>query len=345
MKKRNGFVFGLLLITIIVGFLGCESIRHHFIEPVPRATLWVNGESQMLSNNASRANSVFVIDTNVYVAGWENERATLWVNGIPQTLSDTDSVANSVYVFGNDVYVAGSVTGRATLWINGVPQTLSNNNSRANSLFISEANIYVAGMENNRPMLWLNGVIQNQTLANVESTVHDIHVSGRDVYMVGQIRGYEGSHAAGLILASLWLNGESQHLAGVGSLAGVIPSVASSVYVSNSDVYVAGRAMDVRNRIYWATLWVNGRRQTLSNNTKQFGVIIVNSSASSVFVSGNDVYVVGVGEHLVGMQAVGTNRALLWVNDEPQTLSNSRSSASSVFVSGNDVYVAGVIER
>jgi hypothetical protein len=37
-------------------------------------------------------------------------------------------------------------------------------------------------------------------------------------------------------------------------------------------------------------------------------------------------------------------RAALWVNGEPQTLSDAGSRARSVFVSGSDVYVAGYAE-
>jgi hypothetical protein len=86
---------------------------------------WVNQELQtlrgigsVLSEGQSRANSVFVSDGNVFVAGNTEHvplvgnaimRAILWTNGTPETLSTVESRANSVFVYGNDIYVAGAI--------------------------------------------------------------------------------------------------------------------------------------------------------------------------------------------------------------------------------------------
>ena len=48
-------------------------------------------------------------------------RATLWVNGQPQALSNVASEANSVYVSGGNVYVVGITAQGSTSWINGAP--------------------------------------------------------------------------------------------------------------------------------------------------------------------------------------------------------------------------------
>ena len=59
-----------------------------------------------------------------------------------------------------------------------------------------------------------------------------------------------------------------------------------------------------------------------------------------MYVSGNDVYVVGY-QHFENSKTV----AKLWKNGVAQNLSyGCRGSASSVFVSGNDVYVVGFVE-
>lgn len=64
--------------------------------------------------------------------------AKLWKNNIEQNLTDgaTDAYANSVYVFDGNIYVAGMETNTqgisvAKLWKNGAPQDLSNGNSEA----------------------------------------------------------------------------------------------------------------------------------------------------------------------------------------------------------------------
>ncbi|MDR1840940.1 MAG: hypothetical protein LBQ86_03345, partial [Holophagales bacterium] len=79
----------------------------------------------------------------------------------------------------------------------------------------------------------------------------------------------------------LWVNGVPQSL----SLSdGITDAHANSVFVSGNDMYVAGNEHDDGLRDY-ATLWVNGVRQRLSDSYGSF--------ANSVFVSGGNVYVAG----------------------------------------------------
>ena len=69
-----------------------------------RATIWENYTPKPLSTKYSQANSVFVANKIVYVAGWEYDlntaffNATLWVNGVVQTLSTNDCITKSVFV-------------------------------------------------------------------------------------------------------------------------------------------------------------------------------------------------------------------------------------------------------
>lgn len=89
------------------------------------------------------------------------------------------------------------------------------------------------------------------------------------------------------------------------------------------DVYVAGH---IDNK---ATLWVNGVPSTLPLE----GPL---SYASSVVVSGKDVYVAGIEKY--------DNRwnIVLWENGTLTAINRSREGrAGSLFVSGNDIYIAG----
>ncbi|GHV96724.1 hypothetical protein AGMMS50293_30440 [Spirochaetia bacterium] len=97
-------------------------------------------------------------------------------------------------------------------------------------------------------------------------------------------------------------------------------SDASSIFVSGSDVYVAGH--ETVGGYDKATYWKNGKAVCLSNDP---------SSASSIYISGSDVYVAGYED----------DKAFYWKNGLAVRLSNSKSDASSIFVSGSDVYVAG----
>jgi hypothetical protein len=94
------------------------------------------------------------------------------------------------------------------------------------------------------------------------------------------------------------------------------------------DIYVAG--YDNFNGNSNAKIWKNSVPTYLTDGKHE-------SSASSIFVSGNDVYVVGYESNGV------TNVAKIWKNGIGTDLTDGEheSSASSVFVSGNNVYVVG----
>src|SRR5690606_30472280 len=99
---------------------------------------------------------------------------------------------------------------------------------------------------------------------------------------------------------SLWKNGEVQY-----SLTD--NGEAFSVYVSGSDVYVAGYVDNGTKKV--ATLWKNGVAQDLSDGTHS-------AIAYSVYVSGSDVYVAGYEYN--GTRYVAT----LWKNGVAQGLSD-----------------------
>jgi len=90
------------------------------------------------------------------------------------------------------------------------------------------------------------------------------------------------------------------------------------------DVYVAGLEESGSGSV--AKYWKNGQAVALTDGT-------TNAAATSIFVSGNDVYVCGY---------VNGN-AMYWKNGNPVTLGDG--NATSIAVSGNDVYVAGWVRQ
>ena len=139
-----------------------------------RATLWKNGINQILPSGTVRtwANSVFVSENGVYVAGrshanWDPIGAA-WVYGSNIGWQDLTpwtppnwAEAHSVFVSGTDVYVVGNTVSlsvsTARLWKNGELQNLeAATNSIANSVFVVGNDVYVLG--NNK--LWKNGIVQ-----------------------------------------------------------------------------------------------------------------------------------------------------------------------------------------
>jgi hypothetical protein len=108
--------------------------------------------------------------------------------------------------------------------------------------------------------------------------------------------------------ATLWKNGIAQTLIGESASA-------SSVFVSGSDVYVAGWERNTGH-----TLWKNGTAQA------------VNFTINSIFVSGSDVYLVG-DDYSLGLS---NPRAVLWKNGTAHNIlddwSSTRHAKISVFV-------------
>jgi hypothetical protein len=156
-------------------------------------------------------------------------------------------------------------------------------------------------------------------LTTYENSVNPIDPPGT-VYVAGYIDNG----------ATVWRNGVAISLPGTGAYA-------SSVFVSGSNIYVAGYEWNGKGQT--ATVWKNGVATSLTDGTLTDGTY--SAMANSVFVSGSDVYVAG---YDVLYESNGTGQiAKIWKNGVATSLTDGTyySIASSVFVSGSDVYVAG----
>jgi hypothetical protein len=283
--------------------------------------------------------------------------AALWLNGVARRISDNDSEAFAVFVSNRDVYVAGyesdcSWPEYATLWKNGVALRLRKF-SCATSVFVSGDDVYVAGTTQSSDGIELNKEPDSTDLIEI------------------------GIEPPCLHLAMLWKNGAPQFLP---PSQGGLCSFAEDVFVSGSDVYVAGWEADFLGGSdrQNAVLWKNGVPQVLPPSPGYD-----RSKAWDVFASGADVYVSGrerAGRrdtyrsrpaqwkngvpdawqmvkqaryydsasapngdvYLVGVEGVEDDcRATVWKNGAPQRLSEKISSADRVFVLDDDVYVIG----
>ena len=254
-------------------------------------------------------------------------------NGIvqnPEGFYSENASAKSVFVFDDEMFVAGSKNNKATAWKNGQARYLSNGyNSSAESIFVTDDDFYVAGYEQNEiradvAVLWKNGVPQYLSDGYNDAVASSVYVAGKDVYVVG--RKYIPNTRCHV--ATLWKNGVPKNLTveKKGAYA-----EANAVVVSAGNVYVVGCETNTQgNKV--AKLWKNGIAKSLSNENNI-------ASAESVFVLGNDVYVVGYEKFEYGNR----NVAKLWKNGIAHNLTNAKNEAKaySVFVIDNDVYVAG----
>lgn len=196
--------------------------------------------------------------------------------------------------------------------------------SGAHSVFVHNGNVYVAGEQEyyyspstpliNHATLWKNGVVHFESdIAG--STASSVFVSNSDVHMVGTW----GLHWENNVLR--YLSNEQTRI--------VSPQ---SIFVIGGDVFIAGwdeKRINNKDVIYTAMLWKNGVAQYLNFLDESDS-----SKATSVFVSGGDVYVAGS----------ENNKAVVWKNGASQFLVPDDalpSYANSVFVTSDDTYVAG----
>jgi IPT/TIG domain len=138
--------------------------------------------------------------------------------------------------------------------------------------------------------------------------------------------GYGMSTITNNQIAEYWKNGVPVILSD-----GTKRETTSGIFVSGSDIYLAGNQVSSTNS--YPEYWKNGNP------------IIINDSlgtATAITVSGNDVYVAGT---LNGRFPFPFgSMAVYWKNGTEVKLTNGifNSSASCIAVSGNDVYVTGV---
>lgn len=147
--------------------------------------------------------------------------------------------------------------------------------------------------------------------------IYDVYVSGDSTFGTNQIVKY-------------WKNGIPVDLSN-----GKTQGQPSSMFVSGSDVYVAGSLFDnISNQIF-ATAWKNGTGVTVS--TGPYGTTL-----NSVKVSGTDVYYGGsvftTSQHPV---------ATYWKNGMPVSVSDGSSSGTvqDMAVSGSDLYLLIILDN
>lgn len=256
------------------------------------AKYWIDGQEIKLSdgtNNAS-ANSIFVSNNDVYIAGSDNG-AVYWKNNREIRLSAGS--ATSIFVAGNDIYVAGSNgsdSPNAVYWKNGIEVQLEKDNVYGNwgafgvnSIFVSGNDVYAAGFEGPNAVYWKNGAEIYLTPSTVGTAgfVHasSIYVSGQDVY----IDGY--GNTPGSPFPVFWFaeNGAFHP----GSLSNPFsPGQGNSLFVSESHVYVAGTQELPTRYLPTAAYWKDGNLISLPTSE-------INSFGNSIFTSENHVYVAG----------------------------------------------------
>jgi hypothetical protein len=284
---------------------------------------WKNGALNILAGKTS-IYSMTVQGNDIYVAGdiYENGNniACYWKNGVITKLANTTEPtgAYAIAVNGNDVHVVGYKGLRDLIyWKNGVATTLFGNVlgfSAPNSIKIYGNDIYIAGIIPNDKRdgyvaaYWKNGVLNKLPDNGKGAAATDIVVEGNDVYVGGNTMFPNN--------AVYWKNGT------LIKLSTVTDSYVSNIAVKGTDVYAVGANPAVDNTgasTTTAALWKNNVLTLLGDG-------LTPSSAKSISLNGNDVYVGGY---------KSPTQATYWKNGTATQLSSSESQIAQIVVVSN----------
>jgi hypothetical protein len=290
--------------------------------PYRKPCIWKNGVRSELGFPEERngyALSVFVSDSHVYVAGY-NEfalkswgEAMYWKDGARNDLAvlsdDMGGVANGICVMGGDIYISGyrvafyytdrngnkQLNCRPCFWKNGILSTLPVPNEAiggiASSIFVCENDVFVSGnasdtVGNLIPCFWKNGQRHDLEIPGMgdHGTANSIFVSRSEVYTAGTLIlnsiQYDPSHW----IPSLWINGKWTELSRIDPAN---LGQARGVFLDGMDIYVSGKTREASDV---PCFWKNGVRIDLPAAAKNH---VTSGDAGGLCVFGGDVYVAG----------------------------------------------------
>jgi hypothetical protein len=258
--------------------------------------------------------------------------AVYWKNGKLNYLGDSSkqSFAKQILIAGNDIYVLGNYnTGfigkqKQVYWKNGQEFEIQDTTTMgfsANAMAVSGNDIIIVGSvfldstENKTAVaVWKNGGISLLGDTSKGGYATCIAISNGDLYIGGAI-GYPGNQTPpySQLDAAYWKNGVQNNLGIIGFSTEIY-----SIAVSGTSVYAAGSTDYIYGR--QAILWQNGSAVFLPSGSTS------DSYASSVCISGGDVYV-GGGSFFQTNASAG-HVATYWKNGSPVYLSSGDGIAA-----------------
>lgn len=298
--------------------------------------VWKNNEIYLLSKTGTgKAVDLFVNDKDIYIVGSLNEVATLWKNGIPITLSNSKnkSEAISITAIDNDIFIIGNDGRAAKLWKNSQEFTLTNDGF-VSSLITINKDVFIAGTEyklkqtsngemaGSNALIWKNDKVF-ETLNKSPSSIYasSINIVNSELstskyctywsdYTTDNMQ-YKISCAPNTTLLNLVNN----YL-----VVGEYNFFPRNIAINNDNIFVYGSNAD--KSFSCASYFRLNRMSTLIQLENDCNN--VNSSASSVKFSNDDMYFVGT----------QLNHAICWKNGKYfWTADKSKqSSAINLFI-------------
>lgn len=293
-------------------------------------------------NISSKQPTIYISFTKYNRNSWD---AGYWMNDSLVTMTKgsspmiyVDDDKNIYFMGGDDCYWKNKE--RFKLNTIGADEVLPNSMTVSDHVVYVGGSIYSQSVNHWVESYWINGVMY---AFNKQSRSQSIAVLGNYIYTAG----YDSNDITGKYNAAIWTNGQESFLSSSRS------STAASVYISDKkDLYVTGCDYVSHNpKGSWnsAVYWKNGQETVLPD---LIGEKYLGSASKGIFVSGNDVYVVGSiltsdipDKYSQGYWLSLATVAALWKNGNLTLLTNESlcSDAKSVYVYNNDVYICGVI--
>jgi hypothetical protein len=272
-----------------------------------KGKVWVDGE--VVYTLASEMEvvegcDIAVLGNDIYVVGIESDswymdfKGTVWKNGIPEEGYLEAHQLHSIFINGNDVYASGVMLTPypmyeriAAVWKNGtLLYTLTTDNKGYGcglKVVVWNGDVYTVGYEHYIQKVWKNNV----ELYNFEEGIWPPYkmgffISGGDIFVASHV--LWGA-------AKLWKNGGNNYGGTTINLPLDLPNpywgtyYASSIFVIDEDIYVAGGQTDGVGM-----LWKNGNTPVIISGEDDYPISFV----TSVFVEGSTNNIVEVGAEL-----------------------------------------------
>lgn len=271
------------------------------------ACYWKNGVATPLTSTTAAGSSAEALDMavynkDVYVVGVDKLPTgrgvgKYWKNGTTASTID-DGVnnitcaaiavnENGVHIAVNQQNVSGTIY-TPKYWKDGTLTTLLISGSVPNA-FLSDIvtsgnNVYILGTQvvgvNRNCILWKNGGATIIPLTNTaNASGFRIAVSGNDVYIVTT----EYPIGGNVSRIMLYKNNEAPKV-----ITETTAAVAKDVFVSNTDLYIAGFQFDANATII-ANYWKNGAKVSLESNSAT-----PDSELTDIYIKNTDVFTSGL---------------------------------------------------
>ena len=233
-----------------------------------------------------------------------------------------------------DIYLVGQSNTGWGYWKNG-QFTVLPDCVLAQAIFVNGTDVYVAGAGATSSKYWKNGIgISLPEPAGAQSgRASSIFVSGSDVFVCG----YDAQYPIGT-QPLYWKNGNLIPISlSSGNINPGLPAIggqANSIFVSGTDVYLAGAQLPYNGSNAVATYWKNGTPIILTSTTL---TSTAPAYATGVYASGSDVYVAG---YLEGASQNYWKNGAAFPISIPDT--NQNFFPSGIYVENNgDVLICG----